>query len=73
MIKVAVCRDGGTTIYEHLERQYYLDNRIASKTKGKWFWSYPDRDNSNIITDVLKIAQLNQHYNDLIQLTSKYK
>ena len=64
LIKISICRDGGTSVWVEPSvkasiktikeaqdcKKYYLDNRIASKTKDELYDRYPS-DEGAIILD----------------------
>lgn len=51
ILKVDLLKDGGSIIFYTDEGIYFSDNRIGSKTKGRFFKDLPLEDNSNIVDE----------------------
>lgn len=50
LILLSIISDGGTKVYvDEKGQNYYLDNRIASTTKGKMYDKYPNDKDAKII------------------------
>jgi len=77
ILKIDRYRDGGTISIELNNKEWCIDNRIGSLTKGQFYDGYPKRDNSNnveylqlILGDLLgKISGISyDHYLEIIKL-----
>ncbi len=46
IISNTIYRDGGTLSYKTNIGELCCDNRIGTKTRGKWFYGHPNENNS---------------------------
>jgi hypothetical protein len=59
--------DGGTVLFKTTQGDYAYDYRITTNTKGEIYQGYPEKDNSNKVTDYLVIDNLSSALKDFVQ------
>ena len=51
-------KDGGTRVYMHNGRKFFLDFRCDTETEGMWYHGYPGK--SELVTDQKLLNELNR-------------